>query len=145
MKIVFCLYWPSRDSKSKLFKFSSTKNIFEDYLKRISAHAPTQIMSQLPQDGEVWVCERVKKSQILSSEDLAEKLKQVLSSGQKTLTIVIGGADGFSEAELKQLKPSLRWSFGTMTLPHELAAVVAAEQMYRAFCILENHPYHCGH
>ncbi len=145
MKIIFSLHWPSRDSKSKLFKFKASQQLFEDYLKRINGFCPAQMISTLPHSGEVWVCEREKKSSQLSSEQLAQKLKQVLSGGQKQLTIVIGGADGFTEEELKQMNPSLRWSFGSMTLPHELASVVAAEQVYRAFCILDNHPYHCGH
>lgn len=145
MKIVFCLHWPSRDSKSRLFKFKFSQELFQDYLKRINGFSSAEMVSSLPKNGTVWVCEREKKSKLLSSEDLAEKLKEVLSSGQKQLVIVIGGADGFTEEELKALKPDLRWSFGPMTLPHELAAVVAAEQIYRSFCILKNHPYHQGH
>ena len=145
MKIVFCLHWPSRDSKSRLFKFKASQELFQDYLKRINGFCPTQTVSSLPNSGVIWICEREKKSKLLGSEDLAEKLKEVLSSVQKQLTIIIGGADGFTEEELKDLNPALRWSFGPMTLPHELAAVVAAEQVYRAFCILHNHPYHHGH
>jgi len=46
---------------------------------------------------------------------------------------------------MNQIQPHLIWSFGAMTLPHELASVVAAEQIYRAISILKNHPYHSGH
>lgn len=145
MKIIFSLQWPSRDSKAKLFKNRAAQELYEDFLKRISGFNPVQTVSSRSGEGAVWVCERQKSSRTLSSEDLARHLENVLSGGHKQLTIVIGGADGFTEDQLKEIRPDLRWSFGPMTLPHELAAVVAAEQVYRAFCILKNHPYHQGH
>ena len=55
----------------------------------------------------------------------------------------IGGADGFS-AEARETA-SARLTLGKMTLPHELARVVLLEQVYRAFTILQGHPYHTGH
>ena len=58
------------------------------------------------------------------------------------LVLGIGPADGWSAA-LKRADLSL--AFGRITLPHELAAVVAAEQIYRALTILAGHPYHTGH
>lgn len=61
------------------------------------------------------------------------------------MRIVIGGADGFREEELAKRNVDLRWSFGPMTLPHELAAVVAAEQLYRAWAQIKKLPYHDGH
>jgi len=68
-----------------------------------------------------------------------------MNSGIQELQIVIGGPDGFPPKELEEMKPRLRWSFGPMTLPHELAAVVAVEQLYRAMTILHHQPYHSGH
>ena len=65
--------------------------------------------------------------------------------GTDLLDIIIGGPDGFSEAAIAAMRPALRWSLGPMTLPHELAAVVAAEQVYRAWSILTRNPYHLGH
>ena len=58
---------------------------------------------------------------------------------------MIGGPEGFTPGELEAMAPGLRWSFGPMTLPHELASVVAAEQIYRALTILHRQPYHSGH
>ena len=60
----------------------------------------------------------------------------------RTLEVYIGGPDGFAPGELDRLQPALRWRFGPLTLPHELAAVVAAEQFYRAWAILRKVPYH---
>lgn len=59
------------------------------------------------------------------------------------LLFAIGGSDGFSEQTRR--RAALTLSFGKMTLPHELARVVLLEQLYRAFTILKNHPYHLGH
>ena len=49
-----------------------------------------------------------------------------------------------TEEDRRVLKPDFMWSFGPQTLPHDLAAVIAAEQVYRAFSILNNLPYHRG-
>src|ERR1019366_4177912 len=59
------------------------------------------------------------------------------------LLFAIGGSDGFSEEARRQAGFTL--SLGKMTLPHELARVVLVEQLYRAFTILKNQPYHLGH
>ena len=91
------------------------------------------------------MCERAGNAQALSSVQLAERLSALQDSGARELWIAIGGADGFSENALEILKPDLKWSFGPMTLPHELAAVVAGEQIYRAWTILRKLPYHSGH
>ncbi len=79
----------------------------------------------------------------LSSEEFAGELARLRDSGVQTLLLGIGPADGWSAAALK--RADLTLAFGKITLPHELAAVVAAEQIYRALTILAGHPYHTGH
>jgi 23S rRNA (pseudouridine1915-N3)-methyltransferase len=78
----------------------------------------------------------------LSSEELAAFLEREQISSLPLL-FAIGGSDGFSE-EARRLA-GFTLSLGKMTLPHELARVVLLEQIYRAFTILNNHPYHLGH
>jgi 23S rRNA (pseudouridine1915-N3)-methyltransferase len=78
----------------------------------------------------------------LSSEDLAEFVDREQLAAQPLL-FAIGGSAGFSRATLEAAYTSI--SLGKMTLPHELARVVLLEQLYRAFTILKNHPYHLGH
>jgi 23S rRNA (pseudouridine1915-N3)-methyltransferase len=78
----------------------------------------------------------------LSSEELAEFLQREQVNAIP-LVFAIGGSDGFSEKARSQAGFTL--SLGKMTLPHELARVVLVEQLYRAFTILKNHPYHLGH
>jgi 23S rRNA (pseudouridine1915-N3)-methyltransferase len=79
----------------------------------------------------------------LSSEGLAEFLRDHQDRGSAHLLFAIGGADGLSG----QVKSTAAFtlSLGKMTLPHELARVVLLEQLYRAFTILKEHPYHVGH
>ena len=77
-----------------------------------------------------------------SSEELAEVLEREQVNAIP-LVFAIGGSDGFSDAARRSAGFTL--SLGKMTLPHELARVVLVEQLYRAFTILKNHPYHLGH
>lgn len=78
----------------------------------------------------------------LSSEEFAEFIEREQLSATPLL-FAIGGSDGFSEEA--RLHAGFTLSLGKMTLPHELARVVLVEQIYRAFTILKNHPYHLGH
>ena len=59
------------------------------------------------------------------------------------MVFAVGPANGWSPEAL--WRAQLKLSFGKMTLPHELARVVLAEQVYRALTILAGHPYHGGH
>jgi 23S rRNA (pseudouridine1915-N3)-methyltransferase len=79
----------------------------------------------------------------LSSEELAEFLRDHRDRGSQELIFAIGPADGWTDETRK--RANVRLSLGKMTLPHELARVVLAEQLYRAFTILAGHPYHSGH
>lgn len=80
---------------------------------------------------------------LLTSTEFATELTNRIDSGAQLLALAIGPADGWS-AETRA-RADLLLSFGRITLPHELAAVVAAEQLYRALTIRAKHPYHCGH
>jgi 23S rRNA (pseudouridine1915-N3)-methyltransferase len=83
------------------------------------------------------------RGRTLSSEELAAWIGRARDAGTQHLHFAIGPADGWS----KQSRESadLLLSFGPMTFPHELARVMLAEQLYRAFTILAGHPYHGGH
>jgi len=78
----------------------------------------------------------------LSSEGFAVRLGKFRNSGTDGLAFVIGGADGLGGEVLA--KADMRLSLGAMTLPHGLARIVLAEQLYRAETILAGHPYHRG-
>ena len=89
----------------------------------------------------VILCDQRGKS--LNSEAFATWIGQRRDGGVAQLVLAIGPADGWSPHALK--RADLRLSFGTMTLPHALARLVLAEQVYRAATILSGHPYHLGH
>jgi 23S rRNA (pseudouridine1915-N3)-methyltransferase len=72
----------------------------------------------------------------LSSEEFAEWLGWARGA-KPGLDFILGGAVG-----LEPIKVDLRLSLGPWTLPHELARLVVVEGIYRAFTILEGHPYH---
>lgn len=82
-----------------------------------------------------------------SSEQFADWIGRERDQGTQRLAFAVGPANGWTEAAIAALRQraGLLLSLGPMTLPHELAAVVLAEQIYRAFTILGGHPYHLGH
>ena len=79
----------------------------------------------------------------LASERIAELIGDYQDGGTQELVFAIGPADGWSHTALTAA--DFKLSFGPITLPHELARLVLAEQLYRVFTILNKHPYHCGH
>lgn len=75
----------------------------------------------------------------LTSRQLAAKFDQWQQTS-RTVAVIIGGADGHHTSLVESA--DLLWSLGPLTLQHELALVVALEQLYRARTILAGHPYH---
>ena len=83
------------------------------------------------------------KGRQISSEELAKFLGNHQDRNPAPLVFAIGPANGFSEATRQSAAMLL--SLGKMTIAHELARVVLLEQLYRAFTILQGHPYHLAH
>jgi 23S rRNA (pseudouridine1915-N3)-methyltransferase len=128
----------------------------EEYLKRISRYAEIAGVALKDEAAILSLAsgerqenrERHKlvlldsRGKQFSSEELAKFLEREQLNATPLL-FAIGGSDGFSEEARRNA--GLMLSIGKMTLPHELARVVLVEQLYRAFTILKNHPYHLGH
>ena len=136
-------------------KNPAIQSLTDDYLKRLKQYSEVEGMSLKDEaallklcgrDGRAtrrWLVLLDSKGKQISSEELAEFLRQHQQRNPSPLAFAVGPADGFSE-ELRG-KADLVLSLGKMTLAHELARVVLLEQVYRAFTILKGHPYHLGH
>jgi 23S rRNA (pseudouridine1915-N3)-methyltransferase len=74
-----------------------------------------------------------------STEELAARLQTWLADG-RDVALLVGGPDGLAPECL--CRADERWSLSRLTLPHPLVRVVLAEQLYRAWSMLRNHPYH---
>jgi 23S rRNA (pseudouridine1915-N3)-methyltransferase len=119
--------------------------LVERYLKRLSwpckvtelpergGRAPT------PAESSVTIVLDEKGEQ-LGSAAFAERLAVWRDGGRREARFLIGGADGFGEAE--RSGADLLLAFGKATWPHLLARAMLAEQLWRATSILANHPYH---
>jgi 23S rRNA (pseudouridine1915-N3)-methyltransferase len=79
------------------------------------------------------------KGQMWSTEQLAQKL-QTWHDQSQSIIFLIGGPEGLPSACLE--RANFRWSLSALTFPHPLVRVILAEQVYRAWSIIQNHPYH---
>jgi 23S rRNA (pseudouridine1915-N3)-methyltransferase len=105
-------------------------------LVAMSAEAQKIVATLAPRDFVVALDEHGSER---TTKSLSRWLEQRRASGQD-LAFIIGGPDGLSEEVL--VRAHLRLSLSRLTLPHGLARVVLAEQLYRAATLLAAHPYH---
>lgn len=136
-------------------KNPATQALTDEYLKRLRQYAEAEGVSLKDEGALLKFCGRDKsgarrrlvlldsRGKQLSSEELAEFIRDHQDRNPLPLVFAIGPADGFSEDIRRHAEFTL--SLGTMTLAHELARVMILEQIYRAFTILKGHPYHLGH
>ena len=96
------------------------------------------ILERLPRRGRALGLDATGRQ--LTSEEFARLLESQLTAGSGRLHFVLGGPSGLSGEVLARMDQ--RIALGRMTLPHELARLVLAEQVYRAFSILRGGPYH---
>lgn len=80
------------------------------------------------------------RGKMLTSEEMAEKIKNLGIQGKSSVAFVIGGSIGLGKEVLKRADFSL--SFSKMTFPHQLMRVILLEQIYRSFRINSKEPYH---
>lgn len=100
----------------------------EEGERMIAALAPRSHIVSLDIPGKPW-----------STEDLAKQLRRWQENAQP-VALMVGGPEGLSP-QVKELAQE-SWSLSPLTFPHPLVRVVVAEQIYRAWSLLNNHPYH---
>ncbi|QIZ05915.1 23S rRNA (pseudouridine(1915)-N(3))-methyltransferase RlmH [Priestia megaterium] len=142
------------------------KQGIEEYLKRLTAYAKVdvievadekapEILSELEmvqvkqKEGErilakisqdTYVIALAIQGKLGSSEELADSLDKLATYGKSKIAFVIGGSLGLSDEVIKRSNEQL--SFSRMTFPHQLMRLILVEQIYRAFRINRNEPYH---
>ena len=136
---------------------------FDDYKKRLTGSNIQLELIELPiakrtKTGNVnkWLLDEAKlvqskitpqdhlvvldvEAKLVSTEDLAMKLEN-WQQDCSSVVILIGGPDGVDAPLKKQAKEKI--SFSKMTFPHPLVRIILVEQLYRAWSILQGHPYH---
>ena len=120
-----------------LLEISPEKRTKQADIPRIINKEGDKMLAAL-QHGSVVVALDVK-GQSWSTETLAKHM-QIWHSENRTVDILVGGPDGLSAACLQ--KAQIKLSLSALTLPHPLVRVIIAEQLYRGWSILQNHPYH---
>jgi 23S rRNA (pseudouridine1915-N3)-methyltransferase len=136
-------------------KSEATDRLLADYIDRAARYSPCE--AQLF-DSEAALLEWLERSpgrsaaytilldsrgRQYTSEEFAAQLGRLRDEGMQRVVVAVGPADGWST--MARERANLLFSLGLVTLPHQLARVVVAEQVYRAMTILAGHPYHSGH
>lgn len=106
-------------------------------LKRMEREAEL-LLKAIPSDAIVVALDERGKE--ITSRDFAIKISNWRDNGKSKIAFLIGGADGHGKQIAERADFTL--SFGKMVWPHMMIRAMLAEQLYRAGCILDNHPYH---
>jgi 23S rRNA (pseudouridine1915-N3)-methyltransferase len=96
-----------------------------------------RLLAQVPAGAHVVAL--LERGKPWSTKELAAKLEGWMRLGAP-VALLVGGPDGLSAACVERANE--RWSLSPLTLPHGLVRIVVAEALYRAWSLLENHPYH---
>lgn len=153
------LHLASITSRKGTTKSKPMEALFQDFLTRAQRYAPTDAQtfaseqlllaaaeadsSRRPAQPRAALIAFDSTGDPLTSTQFAEVIRRLRDTSTPRILFAIGPADGWSPAALARAQNVV--SFGRITLPHELARVIMAEQIYRALTILAGHPYHSGH
>jgi len=114
------------------------ENLSKAQMIEVKQKEGERILSKIGQDTYVITLEIEGK--MITSEKLSEQIDQLATYGKSKIAFVIGGSLGLSEDVRKRSDFAL--SFSKLTFPHQLMRLVLLEQVYRAFRIMKNEPYH---
>lgn len=114
------------------------ENLSESDMTAVKDQEGERILKQIKEGMYVIVMDLEGK--MLSSEAFAAKIEQLSLQGNSQLALIIGGSLGLSNAVLQRADEKI--SFSKMTFPHQLMRLILLEQLYRAYRINRNEPYH---
>ena len=106
----------------------------------IEVASEARLLGRLPERAQIVALTRTGRG--MSSTELAGYLQDHALHSTPEVCFVIGGASGLGAGVLDRAQK--RWSLSDATLPHQLARLLLAEQLYRAGTIIRNEPYHKG-
>jgi 23S rRNA (pseudouridine1915-N3)-methyltransferase len=106
-------------------------------LPRLTEQEGKRMLAATPKGAHVVALDESGRG--FSTAELADQLRRWLEGG-RPVALLIGGPDGLA-ADCFELAEQ-RWSLSALTLPHGLVRVIVAEALYRAWSVLEHHPYH---
>ncbi len=125
------------DSSLRLKQIRAVPRSKNQSIANIINEEEKRMLNALPKSAHCVVLDVTGKQ--WSTPELAEQFANWRQLG-KPIALMIGGADGLSRDLVNQA--SQRWSLSKLTFPHYLVRVIVAEQIYRAWSLLNNHPYH---
>ncbi|WP_163835461.1 23S rRNA (pseudouridine(1915)-N(3))-methyltransferase RlmH [Spartinivicinus ruber] len=125
------------DCKLECCEISLGKRTKGSDLKRAQKKEGEQMLSAIASNDKVIALDLTGKP--WSTEQLADQLSGWRLEG-RNIALLVGGPEGLSPECLA--KAEQKWCLSPLTLPHPLVRVLVAEQLYRAWSILQNHPYH---
>lgn len=114
------------------------ENMSDAELERVKSIEGQKILAKLKESS--YVIALAIEGKQLSSEAFAAQIDKLMTDGYGDITFIIGGSNGLSDEVLSRAQYLL--SFSKMTFPHQLMRLILMEQIYRAFRIMNNHPYH---
>ena len=107
-------------------------------LEQVKAAECSRILEKISREDTVIALDIAGKQ--LSSPELADKLSYYMLNGRSRLVFVIGGSNGLNDSVLH--RADFRLSFSKLTFSHQIFRIMLLEQIYRAFKIMNNEPYH---
>ncbi len=126
-----------REWKFRLDRIATVRRSKNDKSGSAKQAEGDQLLAKLDANEQVVLLDERGKQ--MTSPDLAARLADWQSDG-RDLCFLIGGPDGVSSACRE--RANFIWSLSSLTLPHGLARVLFAEQLYRAWSLQAGHPYH---
>ena len=117
----------------------ASEQIIDENLSEKYKELEAQRILQLIKQGAYVITLEIKGKKV-SSEEFAQKIKDISNNGVCEIVFVIGGANGLSH-KISNIA-DFKLSFSDMTFTHQMIRVLLAEQIYRAFKINSNEPYH---